>query len=115
MPKKEPDSAQLMKLIHEVERLHPRAEADREKQLMYLLEGLISQSPEEALQFFTTHRENGIRSLHGLQSLTVTLADRLLGKRKLQSVEELFRLASELHLPVDSTTQIGRASCRERV
>lgn len=103
MPNRQRDNVQLLQLIHNVEQHYPRAETDLlEGHLAYLLEGLISQSSGEALQFFKQHKGNGILSLRNLPTLTGVLADQLLRKRELQSVEELLQVAIELHISVDT-------------
>ena len=90
-------------MIQEIERNYGHAEVDTERRLAHSLEGLIARSPEQALQFFQSHNDNGIRSVPSLQFLTTALADRLLAKQELQSVEELLRLAMEWRLSVDAT------------
>lgn len=97
------DSGRHMRLIHEIERDYPQAETDPERYLAYLVERLISQSPEAALQLLREHGANGIQSLPTLQLLTAALADRLLDKQEPQLVEELLQLAIEWHFPFDAT------------
>lgn len=101
MPKKESEEHQLTRWIREIERHYPQAEIDLGKRLKNLLEGLISQSAEQALHFLRKHKGNGIQSLPGLKCLMDLLAHRLLSNKKVHQVEELCQLGAEWNIPVD--------------
>jgi FkbH-like protein len=93
---------QIIQLIHEIERDYGRVEVDKNRRLAQLLEGLITELPQEALRFFKGHKDNGVRCVAGLQSLINALAIRLLAKQEIDSVEEVLQLAMEWRFSVDA-------------
>lgn len=93
----------LAQWIEELEHSYSQSQDDQERRFLYLLEGMISQAPHQALQFLQKHKEEGISSHPALPPLVEKLAGQLLSLKETGLVEELLHLGAEWPLRIDGT------------
>lgn len=96
-------------LIAELEQDQSRQVWDQKRYLSFLLGGLISRSPERALQFLQQHQEISVRSVRDLPALLNALARQLLAKSTPHRVEELLSLSASWQVPLVLETHIELA------
>ena len=91
-----------IELIHEIEEKYPQDDKNPNVRLTYLLQNLITQFPEDALELLVRDTNEEIQSLGSIRNLVELLADKLLDQCQLQLVENVLKLAGQWHLPIES-------------
>lgn len=100
VPDKGAELGEWSRLIAEIEREVPRESWDPTRLLSFLLDSLITRSPEEAVQLLKKDQSTGIRSLRGLPAILNSLAHQLLAKGTPHQVEELSSLSASWQIPL---------------